>query len=82
MSGTRSTGSNSNDENPLFSFIFGVICICFAIPMIWFNERKLVRMYKLFDDAKKAVIKDIAINEVRGANDLRLIHANGKTKTS
>ena len=82
ISGTVTVGNGKQDESPIFDFVFGLILILFAIPMIWFNERKLVRMYKLFEKARKAVVPDIAINEVRGVDNLRLIHAVGKTTTS
>ena len=74
-------GTSKSEDSPLGDFILGCIMICFALPMIWFNERKLVRIYKLIGKARKVVVKDIAINEVRGANDLKLIHATGKTVT-
>ena len=35
-------------------FVIGVIFICLAIPMVWFNERKQVKIYQLIMKAKDA----------------------------
>ena len=36
---SKSTKS-SEDSNPIFDFIFGVVLICISFPLLWNNERK------------------------------------------
>ena len=61
-------------------FFGGILLISFALPMIWFNERKVAKIYKLLSKAKKEVRENVSINEVRKANNFKLVHAKGKVK--
>lgn len=40
----------------LTMLICGTIIMCFAIPMIWLNERKLARIYYVLNRAKAEVV--------------------------
>ena len=61
-------------------FIIGLVLIWIALPMVWMNERKQVRIYDLIDLAKKKVV-NVDIDEVESKNNYELVHATGKTFT-
>jgi len=42
--GKPSKGKKTKKGGPLGEFISGCVMICFAIPMVWMNERKQVKI--------------------------------------
>jgi hypothetical protein len=55
--------------------------IGFALPMVWMNERKEVKIYKLIEKTRKDCIPDVPNGEVSSNDNLKLIHTTGKTTT-
>ena len=37
---SSTSNSDDNESSPFGEFIFGLILICLALPMVWMNERK------------------------------------------
>ena len=72
-----SSDSSKNESSPLGDFVIGLIMIGCAFPMVWFNERRCVRMGALIDKAKKSV-KSVKVEDIDDGLDLELIHAKGK----
>ena len=58
----------------------GVCLIFFALPMIWMNERKDVKMYKVITQGREAVV-EADPNEPQEENMFKLIHVKGETST-
>ena len=58
----------------------GVCMIFFALPMIWMNERKDVKMYKVITQGREAVV-EADPNEPQEENMFKLIHVKGETST-
>jgi len=54
--------------------------ICFAYPMVWMNERKLVKIYKVIAKAREACVE---ANPEEPSEELnfKLVHANGTLST-
>ena len=49
--------SKNGGDSPFGEFVLGVILICFALPLVWMNERKQVKIYQTIVRAEKAVIQ-------------------------
>jgi hypothetical protein len=73
--------SNKEEDNPIGDFIFGCILIGFAIPMVWMNERKQVKIFKLIEKARKACIPDVPASEVSQNDNFKLVHSSAHTST-
>ena len=65
----------------LSMLICGIIILCFAIPMIWLNERKLARIYYVLNRAKAEVVDKQDVNAPTWQNNFKLVHCTGKSKT-
>ena len=78
---TSFSSSSSSHGSKGGEFITGLFIICIALPLVWFNEKKQVKIYKLLSAGKKAVVQNVSINEVRKENNLKLIHAQGLMTT-
>ena len=61
-------------------FLLGVVLICLALPIVWFNERKQVKIYELISKAKTAC-KDSSIDSVMDNHNFELVHATGMMDT-
>lgn len=54
----RETKENKKKEGWGFEEAgFGVVLIAFALPMIWMNERKDVKIYKVISRGKSEVVE-------------------------
>lgn len=65
----------------LSMLICGIIILCFAIPMIWLNERKLARIYYVLNRAKAEVVDKQDVAAPTWQNNFKLVHCTGKSKT-
>ena len=54
--------------------------IFFALPMIWMNERKDVKIYKVITQGRENVI-EADPNDPQEDNMYKLIHVKGETTT-
>lgn len=87
-SGTKSvTRSNSSTvrvkEKKGWGFseaLGGIILIWLAIPMVWMNERKDVKMYNVIVKGREAVVK-IDCDAPEEGNEYALVHVQGETST-
>ena len=59
---------------------FGVVLIFFALPMIWMNERKDVKIYKVITKGREAVV-EADPNDPQEDNMMQLVHVQGETTT-
>jgi cytidylate kinase len=48
--------------------------IGFALPIVWMNERRQVKMAELISLAEENVKKDLNIDEVSSENNKSLVH--------
>lgn len=55
--------------------------IGFALPIVWMNERRQVKMAELISLAEENVKKDLNIDEVSSENNKSLVHLQGMLKT-
>ena len=60
--------------------IAGIFLIWCALPMIWMNERKDVKIYKVILDGQKAYI-EADPNKPRKSDKFALVHMSGRTST-
>lgn len=76
------SGSSSDKKDGGFfgEFILGIILICLALPMVWMNERKQVKVYNTIQKARGAV-RDIDIEAPMEDDNYKLVHAVGLVKT-
>lgn len=58
----------------------GVVLIFIALPMIWMNERKDVKIYKTITKGREAVV-EADCNDPQEDNMFKLIHVQGETST-
>ena len=82
LRGSRSSRSSgkSGDSGPVGEFITGVILIWIALPMVWMNERRDVRFYKLIKTALRAV-RPVDANNPDPDMNFKLVHATGPATT-
>ena len=62
-------------------FIVGLFLIGFALPMVWMNERKQVKIFKVIEKARKACIPNVPSKEVSQNDNFKLVHTSGHTST-
>jgi len=80
--GVRSGGtSGGKKDNPFATFIVGCFLIGFALPMVWMNERKQVKIFKLIARARKLAVQNAPNGEVRGDDNFKLVHTSATTTT-
>ena len=72
---------NSMPITLFLSGTLGVIVMSFALSFIIINERKAIRAFWVISEAKKYMLCNSSIDEVRDGNNYRLIHCTGKTST-
>lgn len=60
------------------NFIFGIILVLIALAIVWFNERRAVKMGALIDKAKVVIRKDVKVEDIDDGLDLNLIHCKAK----
>ena len=79
---TKPSGkSKSNGKSsPFGEFIFGIILICLALPMVWMNERRQVKIYKVINAAEEQVVKNVNNEEASEEKTLALVHTQGCTQ--
>ena len=64
----------------MVEFILGIIFIACAIPIIWMNERRQVKIGQLIEAAETSYIRADP-EKVSDDNDFELIHVTAKTST-
>ena len=82
--GRSRSGSGSSDKNDDMSFgmfILGCFLIGLALPMVWMNERKQVKIFKLIEKARKSAIPDAPSGEVSQNDNFKLVHTSATTTT-
>jgi hypothetical protein len=75
-----SNGQKDKDSSPIGKFITGVILICFALPIVWMNERKQVKIYKIIMKAREAC-KESTADSVMDNHNFELVHTTGMLQT-
>jgi hypothetical protein len=80
-SGGKTVVSSPQKKGWGFAEAFGgIILIWLAIPMVWMNERKDVKMDKVINQGREAAVK--ADHEApEDSNEYALIHVYGETST-
>ena len=80
---TYSSSSDSGEGGVGALGLFGILLICFAIPIVWFNERKSVKMDKLYGQAGRNVksLKNVR-DGVNYQNHYQLVHCTGMLETA
>ena len=72
---------SSNSGSSVFAqFIFGVILIWLALPMVWMNERKQVKMFKIVQKGRENFV-EVQIDDVKDDNNYKLVHGSGRCTT-
>ena len=62
------------------NFIIGCIMIWIALPMVWMNERKQVKIDKLINNGREAV-KSSQFDGVIEEHNFELVHTSGEVTT-
>lgn len=78
---TYISSKKNKESNPFVEFIFGVILISFALPMVWMNERRQVKMYNLIKKAEDNVVRNVDNSMVIEDNHFNLVHTMGMPTT-
>ena len=52
-----------------------------ALPMVWMNERKQVKIYKLIERARELALANAPTGEVISEDNFKLIHTSATTTT-
>ncbi|CAD7970066.1 unnamed protein product [Amoebophrya sp. A25] len=78
---TRTTHTGVSDEikSAFGSACAGFLLFLFAFPLLWGNESRQAKMWRLFGRARKIVVSDVA--KCDDNNDRRLVHVPGVTST-
>jgi len=79
---SRSGGSvtTSRKKKEGGEFFAGLVLIWLALPMVWMNERKNVKIYQVIQAGQDAVIPADA-NKPEPENKYALVHMQGRTIT-
>lgn len=80
-SSVRSSSSSGKKDSPFGGFILGCILIGLALPMVWMNERKQVKIYKLIEKARELAVANAPSGEVISNYNFKLIHTSATTTT-
>ena len=75
-SSSSSSSGKKDKESPFASFALGVVLICFALPMVWMNERKDVKIYKVVGKAREAY-KESDSESLMDNLNFELVHTTG-----
>ena len=75
------SSKKNKESNPFVEFIFGLILICFALPMVWMNERRQVKFYSLIQKAGDNVVRNVDSAMVIEDNHFNLVHTKGMPTT-
>lgn len=66
----------------ILDFLFGILFLTLALPTIWYNEKRQVRMYELISKAEEQCIDNDQFidskTEVKRENNLRLVRLHGR----
>lgn len=54
---TTTTYKGSNRDSPIASFIIGLLMVIFSFPVLWNNERKLVRIGKFLRKGERECVE-------------------------
>lgn len=79
-SSRTTTGKSKGKGGPFGEFILGCFLIGFALPMVWMNERRDVKTYKVIAKGKE-VAQEIDCNEPSDSNNHALVRASGRAST-
>lgn len=61
--------------------IAGIIMVCLAYPILWFNEKRQVHMDEIFGYAKAVCKQGLTADNVDPDNQARVVHVVGETST-
>ena len=78
-SGGGRSGSGSGDDNPIVTFILGLILIPFSVMLLWKNEKKLVTYKKILKAAREAC-HSVVSEAPKNMHNLELVCCQGVTK--
>lgn len=76
----KSKHTKKGGNNTFAIWLSGVCMICFAYPMVWMNERKLVKIYKVIASGRENCVEANA-EEPNEENNFKLVHAKGMLST-
>jgi hypothetical protein len=76
----KSKHTKKGGNNTFAIWLSGVCMICFAYPMVWMNERKLVKIYKVIASGRENCVEANA-EEPSEENNFKLVHAKGMLST-
>jgi len=63
-------------------FILGCLLIWFALPLVWMNERKNIKVWNVIVKGRAECCNDIDIDAPDANNEKKLVHARGIVTTS
>lgn len=73
--GSRTKPTNTGKKDSWFAgFIAGLFCIAFAIPMVWMNERRQVKIYKTLTATQEVLVQNVDPFKPRTENDMEVVH--------
>ena len=75
-----SNGKKNEKAGPFAKFVLGVILICTALPMVWMNERRQVKIYKVITKARESC-KESSADSVMDNHNFELVHTTGNLHT-
>ena len=77
---SRTSTKGSGKSNPFMEFIAGCFMIGFALPMVWMNERRDVKTYKVIQAARDNV-REVEVDAPAEDNNFQLARASGRATT-
>lgn len=75
------TSIDSKNNNPISDFIFGICFLISAFPVLWNNERKLVKIGRLLKDGLLQC-KNTDINNPSPDFNFKLVYGSGTTNNT
>jgi hypothetical protein len=73
--------TKTNEDGGFFGeFILGIVLISLALPMVWMNERKQVKVFNIIEKARKAVVQ-VDVQNPMVDDNYKLVQAMGRVKT-
>ena len=70
---------STHGNSAIGDFIFGIICLFFAFPILWNNERKQVKIGELLTKGEKECRNITDVNNPSSENNFKLVYASGET---
>eukprot|EP00929_Paragymnodinium_shiwhaense_P119503 TRINITY_DN91415_c0_g1_i1.p1 TRINITY_DN91415_c0_g1~~TRINITY_DN91415_c0_g1_i1.p1 ORF type:complete len:494 (-),score=131.45 TRINITY_DN91415_c0_g1_i1:412-1836(-) len=76
----KSYGNKVSDA--MGQFIAGIVLVCLAFPVVWYNEKRQVHMDQLFAYATKVCRPNKTADSIEQDNENHLVHMQGTTSVS